>query len=187
MTGKRDRIKALILDGTAIQRVLTRMAHQIFERNSNPHDLVLIGIRTRGVPLSQRLAAIIKRTEGTSVPLGMLDIRLYNDDLTEVGPQPVVKETEIPDITHRTVVLVDDTLYTGRTIRAAMEILLQSGRPDCIQLAVLVDRGLRELPIHADYVGKSIPTAENEIVNVRLMETDNEDQVWIGEKVRRRR
>ncbi len=171
------------MDQTAIQRALTRLAHQIMERNPNVDDFVLIGIRTRGVPLVTRLANIIKGIEGKPVATGILDITLYRDDLTTVAAAPVVRKTEIPfDIENKTVILVDDVLYTGRTIRAALDALIDFGRPLAIQAAVLIDRGHRELPIHADYVGKNVPTAREEIVHVLLKETDGDEQVVITER-----
>lgn len=170
------------MDQTAIQRALNRLAHQIIERNPNVDDVVLVGIRTRGVPLATRLANIIKGIEGKPVATGILDITLYRDDLTTVAAAPVVRKTEIPlGVENKTVILVDDVLYTGRTIRAALDALIDFGRPLAIQLAVLIDRGHRELPIHADYVGKNVPTASEEIVHVLLKETDNDEQVIITE------
>lgn len=183
MITPRGKFKARILDATAMQRALNRIAHQILEKNPNVDDLVFVGIRSRGVPLAQRLASIIKGIEGKAVQTGSLDITLYRDDLTAIAAHPVVRKTEIPfSITNKTVVLVDDVLYTGRTTRAALDALIDFGRPKAIQLAVLIDRGHRELPIHADYVGKNVPTALNEIVDVRLKETDNDESVAILEK-----
>lgn len=171
------------MDAAAVQRALQRIAYQILERNSRIEDLVLIGIRTRGVPLAQRLAGIIKGMEGTSVTAGVLDIHLYEDDLTEVSEHPVVNDSEIPfDIAEKVVILVDDVLYTGRTTLSAVNALMQAGHPRLIQAAVLIDRGHRRLPLHADYVGKNVPTADNEIIHVMLKETDNEDQVLLSEK-----
>jgi len=175
--------KARIMDATAMQRALNRIAHQIIERNPKVDELALIGIRTRGVPLAQRLSSAIKGIEGKSVATGILDITLYRDDLTTIASHPVVGKTEIPfSITDKTVILVDDVLYTGRTIRSALDALIDFGRPRAIQAAVLIDRGHRELPIHADYVGKNVPTASNEIVHVMLKETDHDEQVIITEK-----
>ena len=166
-----------------MQRALNRIAHQIIERNPTVDELALIGIRTRGVPLAQRLSSSIKGIEGKSVATGILDITLYRDDLTAVASHPVVRKTEIPfSIADKTVILVDDVLYTGRTIRSALDALIDFGRPRAIQAAVLIDRGHRELPIHADYVGKNVPTASNEIVHVMLKEIDHEEQVVITEK-----
>ena len=175
--------KAKILDKEALDRSIMRIAHEILEKNKGTKDLCLIGIRNRGVFLAHRLAGCIKTIENTDVPVGALDITLYRDDLTLIAQQPVVHKTEIDfDITDKNVVLVDDVLYTGRTIRAALDALIDFGRPKLIQLAVLVDRGHRELPVRADFVGKNIPTAKNETVEVRLSETDGKDEVIIVEK-----
>ena len=183
MTSIKGRFKARILDSAAMQRALNRIAHQILELNPNVEELVLIGIRTRGVPLAMRLAEIIRQIEGKTVATGILDITLYREDLTAIAAHPIVKKPELPfNLTNKTVILVDDVLYTGRTTRAALDALMAFGRPRTIQLAVLIDRGHRELPIHADYVGKNVPTGSNEIVDVRVKETDNEDQVVILEK-----
>ena len=175
--------KAKILDKEAIERSLTRIAHEIVEKNKGVDNLCLVGIRNRGVYLAKRLAADIKKIENKDVPVGILDITLYRDDLTLISAQPVVHKTEIDfDIEGKVVVLVDDVLYTGRTIRAALDALVDFGRPKSIQLAVLVDRGHRELPVRADYAGKNIPTSQNETVEVRLEETDGKDEVVIIEK-----
>ncbi|MDP2905786.1 MAG: bifunctional pyr operon transcriptional regulator/uracil phosphoribosyltransferase PyrR [Candidatus Omnitrophota bacterium] len=175
--------KAKILDKEAVARSLTRIAHEIVEKNKGVDNLCLVGIRNRGVYLAQRLAVDIKRIENKDVPVGILDITLYRDDLTMISAQPVVHKTEIDfDIEGKVVVLVDDVLYTGRTIRAALDAMIDFGRPKSIQLAVLVDRGHRELPIRADYAGKNIPTAQNETVEVRLEEADDKDEVVIIEK-----
>jgi pyrimidine operon attenuation protein/uracil phosphoribosyltransferase len=183
MTTSQGKFKARILDTISIQRALNRIAHQILERNPKISELAFVGIRSRGVPLAHRLAAIIKGIEGKTIPVGILDITLYRDDMATIAAHPVVRKTEIPfSITDKTLILVDDVLYTGRTIRAALDALIDFGRPKSIQLAVLIDRGHRELPIHADYVGKSVPTAANELVDVRLKETDKEEQVMITEK-----
>jgi len=176
--------KAKILNAEEIKRTLQRLAHQILESNPNLADIVLIGIQTRGVYLAKRIQAIFKETEGIDMPLGVLDITLYRDDLTTIGVRPVVKETKIDfDLTDKTVVLIDDVLFTGRTIRAALDELMDFGRPNAVTLLVLVDRGHRELPIRADFVGKNIPTSKNETVEVRLQELDGIDEVVIGEKV----
>jgi len=168
------------MDKERIDRTITRIAHEIIERNKGVDDLVLIGIRTRGVPLAKRLAEKIEEIEGKKIKVGILDITLYRDDLTVIGPQPIVKETKIPfPITDKKVVLVDDVLFTGRTVRAALDSLIDFGRPRSIQLAVLIDRGHRELPIRADYVGKNVPTSLKELVEVRLTEEDGEDLVVI--------
>jgi pyrimidine operon attenuation protein / uracil phosphoribosyltransferase len=177
------REKAKILDKDTIQRSLMRIAHEILEKNKGTQELCLIGIRNRGAFLAKRLAACIAKIEGKEVPVGILDITLYRDDLTLIDTQPVVHKTEIDfDITDKSVVLVDDVLYTGRTIRAALDALIDLGRPKSIQLAVLVDRGHRELPIRADFVGKNIPTAKSETVEVRLEETDGKEEAVIIEK-----
>ena len=174
------REKAQIMDGAAIQRVLTRVAHEIVEKNKGTADLVLIGLRSRGVDLARRLSQRLKEIDGVDVPVGALDITLYRDDLGKGGPQPAVRRTEISfSIENKKVILVDDVLYTGRTIRAAMDGLMDLGRPRTIQLAVLVDRGHRELPIRADYVGKNVPTARTEQVQVMLQEEDGGDRVVI--------
>jgi len=176
--------KTVIMDEQAIRRALIRIAHEIIENNKGIDDLVLVGIRTRGVPLAERLAAEIERIEGTSLSVGILDITLYRDDLSTLSYQPVVHQTQIPvDINGKTVVLVDDVLYTGRTVRAALDAVIDLGRPKVIQLAVLVDRGHRELPIRADYVGKNVPTSSKEVVGVQLRPIDQADKVVIKEIV----
>ena len=175
--------KAKILDKEALNRSIMRIAHEILEKNKGTQELCLIGIRNRGVFLAHRLAECIKKIENTDIPVGALDITLYRDDLTLISQQPVVHKTEIDfDINNKNVILVDDVLYTGRTIRAALDALIDFGRPKLIQLAVLVDRGHRELPVRADFVGKNIPTAKNETVEVRLSETDGKDDVIIVAK-----
>lgn len=170
-----------ILSADEIRRALIRIAHEIAERNEGVRDLILVGIRRRGVPLAERIAAALADVEGVRVPVGQLDITLYRDDLGLRGPAPLVRRTQIDaDITAKTVVLVDDVLYTGRTIRAALDALADLGRPARIQLAVLVDRGHRELPLRADYVGKNVPTSRIEQVEVHVSEVDNgEDCVLI--------
>ena len=174
--------KAQIMDEAAINRALTRIAHEIIEKNKGVKDVVLIGIQRRGVPLANRLANNIKKYEGVEVPVGILDITLYRDDLSTLAEHPVINSTDIPfDINGKIVVMVDDVLYTGRTARAAMDALIDLGRPKAIQFAVLVDRGHRELPIRADYVGKNLPTSRNEIVNVQVMEVDKVNKVTIAE------
>lgn len=176
------REKAQILDGPGISRVLTRIAHEILERNKGTDGVVLVGLRSRGIELARRLSRNIKEIEGVEVPVGALDVTLYRDDLGKVGVQPVVRKTEIPfTVDQKKVVLVDDVLYTGRTIRAAMDSLMDLGRPRLIQLAVLVDRGHRELPVRADYVGKNVPTSQQEQVQVLLEEDDGVDRVVILE------
>lgn len=172
--------KAQILDKEGIRRSLTRIAHEIIERNKGTDNLTLVGIRRRGVPLAERLAERIRDIEGRMVPVGTLDITLYRDDLTTLAYQPLVRSTEIPfPVSGKTVVLVDDVIFTGRTIRAALDALIDLGRPRVIQLAVLIDRGHRELPIRADYVGKNVPTSGKEEVSVRLKEIDGEERVVI--------
>jgi len=175
--------KAKILDKEGISRVIMRIAHEILERNKGTEDLCLIGIRNRGIHIASRLAAAIKQIENKEVAVGILDITLYRDDLTSISTGPVVHKTEIDfDINNKNLVLVDDVLYSGRTIRAALDALIDFGRPKSIQLAVLVDRGHRELPIRADYVGKNIPTAKNETIEVRLSESDGKEEVVIVEQ-----
>lgn len=172
--------KKMIIDEDGIRRAITRIAHEIVEKNKGTEDLVIVGIKTRGVPLAQRLSEWIKEFEGVEVPVGILDITLYRDDLSLIAQQPIVHRTEIPfDINDRKVVLVDDVLYTGRTVRAALDALMDIGRPKLIQLAILVDRGHRELPIRADFVGKNLPTSRDEVVNVNLKEIDEEDSVLL--------
>lgn len=177
--------KREIMDQPAINRALTRIAHEIVEKNKGGKDLVLVGIKTRGVPLSKRLQEKIKQIEEIVVPIGELDITLYRDDLTKNSKDgdPELKETNIEgDVTGKKVILLDDVLYTGRTVRAAMDAVMDIGRPSQIQLGVLIDRGHRELPIRADYVGKNIPTSEKENIVVQLQEVDVMDQVSIYEK-----
>lgn len=172
--------KALILDKAGIDRALTRIAHEILEKNKGPKDLVLVGIQRGGVHLAKRLAAKIKEIEGVEPPVGSLDITMYRDDLATRKSQPVPQATDITfDIQNRTMVLVDDVLFTGRTIRAALNSVMDYGRPQRIQLAVLVDRGHRELPIRADYVGKNLPTSAKENVEVMLAEDGMEEKVVI--------
>ncbi len=176
--------KKELIDQDGIRRALTRIAHEITEKNEGLDEVVIIGIRTRGVPLAERIAEKLKEIEGKEVPSGSLDITLYRDDLTTIANQPIVHKTEIPfDITDKKVVLVDDVLYTGRTVRAALDALMDLGRPQAIQLAILIDRGHRELPIRADFVGKNIPTSQQEVVEVNLSETDDEDSVVLMEQI----
>lgn len=175
---------AVVMEATRIERTLMRIAHEIVERNRGIEELALVGIRTRGVPIAQRIARNLFEIVNHEVPTGALDITLYRDDLMRhtVGPQPVLRRTEIPfSIDDRRILLVDDVLYTGRTIRAALDALVDFGRPLAIQLVVLVDRGHRELPIKADYVGKNLPTSIRQSVQVRLSEIDDVDEVLIEE------
>ena len=172
------REKAQIMDSTAIQRTLTRVAHEIVEKNKGTADLVLIGLRSRGVDLARRLSQCLKQIEGVDVPVGALDITLYRDDLVTTSERPLLRLTEMPSaVDGRVVLLVDDVVKTGRTIRAAMDALMDFGRPRAVQLVGLVDRGHRELPIKLDYVGKNVPTSREEQVEVRLDETDEADEV----------
>lgn len=176
--------KNIIMDSEAIRRALVRIAHEIIEKNKGVEDVVIVGIRTRGVPLAQRIAAEINAIENCEMTVGMLDITLYRDDLSTLGYNPVVHGTDINfDFSGKHVVLVDDVLYTGRTIRAALDAVIDMGRPKTIQLAVLVDRGHKELPIRADYVGKNVPTSQKETIEVVLNEIDGTDEVYIGERV----
>ena len=175
--------KAKILDADRIRRMIDRMAHEIVERQKDLQELALIGIRTRGVPLATRLAARLSDLVKQTFPVGTLDITLYRDDRSTVAPQPLLKKTEIDfDLNGRTVLLCDDVLYTGRTIRAALDGVIDLGRPRAIRLAVLIDRGHREFPIEANYVGKSVPTANRETIQVLFQETDGSDEVWILER-----
>jgi pyrimidine operon attenuation protein/uracil phosphoribosyltransferase len=170
----------VVMDADRIGRTLTRIAHEIVERNKGTDDLALVGVRTRGVPIARRIARTLREITGREIPTGSLDITLYRDDLMRhaVGPQPLVRKTDIQfSIDDRKILLVDDVLYTGRTTRAALDALIDYGRPKAIQLIVLVDRGHRELPIKADYVGKNLPTSPEESVQVRLIEIDGEDEV----------
>jgi pyrimidine operon attenuation protein / uracil phosphoribosyltransferase len=178
------REKAEIMTATEMERTLIRLAHEIVERNGGTKNLALIGIRRRGVPLAERLAKAIHEFEKAQVPVGYLDINLYRDDLSTVATQPVIQSTEIHfPINDTTIVLVDDVLYTGRTVRAAMEALLDYGRPKAIQLCALIDRGHRELPIQANYIGKTVQTTANEIVEVKVADIDQKESVVLVEKV----
>ena len=173
-----------VMDADRMSRALTRIAHEILERNRGLDEVALVGIRTRGVPIARRLGQLLREINGDHVPTGSLDITLYRDDLMRnaVGPQPVVRRTEIPfSIDDRRILLVDDVLYTGRTTRAALDALIDFGRPRAIQLVVMVDRGHRELPIRADYVGRNIPTSRQQSVQVRLLELDGRDEVEVEE------
>ena len=169
----------LIMNGDQIRRALARIAHELLERNGGSEDLLLVGIRTRGIPLANRLANYIKEFEGPTTPVGILDITLYRDDIFSRGGM-LTQSTNIPvSVDGRVVILVDDVLFTGRSIRAAMDAVMDMGRPKLVQLAVLIDRGHRELPIRADFVGKNIPTSHSEEIQVRLTETDGSEQVVI--------
>ena len=174
--------KTMLMDADAIRRALTRISHEIVEKNKGIDDLMLVGIRTRGVPIAERIADEIEKIEGKRPLVGVLDITLYRDDLSTMAYQPVLKSTQMPsDISGKTIVLTDDVLYTGRTIRAALDALIDMGRPHIIQLAVLIDRGHRELPIRADYVGKNVPTSAHETVSVELHELDGDEKVMLKE------
>jgi len=176
--------KAQIMDEDAMNRAISRIAHEIIERNKGISDVVLIGIQRRGVPLANRLVNKIKDFENQEVKVGILDITLYRDDLSTLSEHPVINGTDIPfDITGKVVIMVDDVLYTGRTARAAMDALIDVGRPVSIQFAVLIDRGHRELPIRADYVGKNVPTSKNEIVHVQVKEVDGFNRVTITDSL----
>ena len=181
---ERVREKAEILDAEGMRRAITRIAHEIIERNGGAGDLVLVGILRRGVPLAHRLRERIREFEGIEVPVGSLNITLYRDDLQTIAHQPVVGASQIPvAVDGKAVILVDDVLFTGRTARAALDELIDFGRPQGIQLAVLVDRGHRELPIRADFVGKNVPTSRREVIVVKVKEIDGMDGVWIGENL----
>lgn len=176
-------LKAKVLDKEDIERAIVRISHEILERNKGTENLAIVGIRNRGAYLAERIARAIEKIGTHRVPVGILDITLYRDDLTTIAAHPVVGETEINfDITGKRIVLADDVLYTGRTVRCALDELIDFGRPKNIQLAVLIDRGHRELPIRADYVGKNLPTSQREIVQVRLKEVDGVDEVTIEGK-----
>lgn len=169
-----------IMSADDVRRAITRIAHEIVENNRGVEDLVIVGMQTRGVPLARRLSSAIASFEGVEVPVGSLDVGLYRDDLTERGPSVNIQPSDLPEVAGKRIVLVDDVLYTGRTVRAALDALIDYGRPGRIQLAVLVDRGHRELPIRADFVGKNIPTSRADDVQVRFEETDGEDAVRVA-------
>ena len=180
---KMNNIKSKVLDSDGIKRTLQRISHEIIEKNQGIDNLAVVGIKTRGAYLAERVAENLKRIEGKAVKVGAIDITLYRDDLTEIGEQPVLHSTEIDfDITGMIIILVDDVLYSGRTVRCALDELIDFGRPQAIQLAVLIDRGHRELPIRPDYVGKNIPTSKDESVEVNIMETDDTEEVIVIEK-----
>ena len=174
--------KAKLMDEKAIGRAITRISHEIIERNKGIEDVVLVGIKTRGVPIADRISKKIEQIDGSKVDTGQIDITLYRDDLKTINTDPVVNGSNIDfNINDKIVILVDDVLYTGRTVRSALDAVVDIGRPKAIQLAVLVDRGHRELPIRADYVGKNVPTSKDEIISVKLSEIDEEDSVTIKE------
>ena len=180
MSGRR------IMTSDDVRRAVVRISHEVVEKQSGTADLVLVGIQRRGVPIAQRISDAVAEFEGERLPVGALDITFHRDDLARLGESPVVKGTDVPfEIEGRTVVLVDDVLYTGRTVRAAMDALREFGRPRAVRLAVLVDRGHRELPIRADHVGKNVPTSRDEVVRVRLREVDGEDAVDLEQLVTR--
>ena len=173
-------VKAVVMDEAAVGRAVSRIAHEIIERNNGTDKVVLLGIRRRGVPIARRIAENIQRFEGSLIPVGELDIMLYRDDLTAIADMPRVSKSNVPfSVTDKCVVVVDDVIYTGRTARAAIDAIFSMGRPSMIQLAVLVDRGHRELPIRADYVGKNIPTSHSEIIAVQMPEYDGDTAVKI--------
>jgi pyrimidine operon attenuation protein/uracil phosphoribosyltransferase len=177
------REKGQLMSASEIERTLVRLAHEIIEKNNGISDLGMVGVRRRGVPIAQRLANIIKRIEKGPVPVGTLDITLYRDDLSTLGPKPVVQKTEMGfSIVGKNIILVDDVLYTGRTARAAMDALFQHGRPRLVQLCVLIDRGHRELPIEATYIGRKVQTSSREIIEVRLREVDDAEKVMLMER-----
>jgi len=177
---KTNDVSKLVLDAQGIERSLVRICHEIIERNKGIENIAIVGIRTRGAALAARIAEQIGRIENTEIPLGVLDITLYRDDLSEISAQPLMRGTELDfDINEKVIILVDDVLFTGRTIRCALDALVDYGRAACIQLAILIDRGHRELPVKADYVGKNIPTSRNEDVRVHLKETDDKDEVFV--------
>lgn len=174
------KLKSQLMDEAALNRALMRISHEIAEKNKGVENVVLVGIRRRGEPIAEKICANIEKIEGTTVPVGSIDIGFYRDDLTEVWADPKVRKTELPfEVTGRDVVLCDDVLFTGRTARAAIEAVFSCGRPNSIQFAVLIDRGHRELPIRADFVGKNVPTSRSEMIEVRLPEYDNETGVYL--------
>ena len=180
--GEFMKLKAVLLDEKSIDRTITRMAHEIIEKNKGVDEIILVGIKTRGIPLAKRLAAKIEGIEGRLLEVGSVDISLYRDDLTQLTEQPIINRNNIDiNVKDKIVILVDDVLYTGRTARAAIDAVISEGRPKMIQLAAFIDRGHRELPIRADYVGKNVPTSKNELISVELTETDGSESVKIFE------
>lgn len=176
------KVKSTILDEKAVKRAITRIAHEIIEKNKGIKGLILVGIKTRGVPFAKMLANKISEIEGAEIPVETIDITLYRDDLTEVGNNPIVESSDFKcDISDKIVILVDDVLYTGRTVRAALDALVDKGRPKRVQLAVLIDRGHREFPIRPDFVGKNVPTSSSEMINVKFLESDDANEVLIYE------
>lgn len=177
--------QVLIMDVNAMKRAITRISHEIIEKNKGVENIALIGIQRRGVPIAKEIAKRIKEVEGEEVPVGILDITLYRDDLTLLAEHPIINGTDIGfSIQGKKLILVDDVLYTGRTVRCAIDALMDIGRPECIQLAVLIDRGHRELPIRADYVGKNVPTSKSEIIHVHVAPIDDEENVTLSENVK---
>lgn len=175
-------LKALLLDEKAMERTLTRISHEIIEKNKGIENLVLVGVKRRGIPIADRIAKMIKDIEGTTIETTRVDISLYRDDLSLIDSKPIIENNKMDiDITDKKVILVDDVLYTGRTVRAAIEAIIDCGRPKSIQLAVLIDRGHREIPIRADYVGKNVPTSNSEMISVKVKEIDGTDSVSIYE------
>lgn len=174
-------LKTVILDDKGIRRTLTRISHEIIEKNKGVQDIILVGIKRRGYPLAKRIAKIVESIEGVSLKVESVDITLYRDDLSKLNEQPVIKDIDLIDVENKKVILIDDVIYTGRTVRAAIDAIMHAGRPEVIQLAVLIDRGHRELPIRPDYVGKNIPTSREEMVSVELLEIDKKDSVKIYE------
>ncbi len=174
--------KAVIMNQAEVTRAIKRMAHEVLEANHGTGDLVVLGIQRRGVPLAGMLRDAIKTVEDVELPMGAIDITFYRDDLSKLGPSPRVATTEMPlDVTDKVVILVDDVLYTGRTVRAALDVIMDWGRPRAIQLVVLVDRGHRELPIRPDYVGKNVPTSQKEVIKVKVADIDGRQEVVVGE------
>jgi len=174
-------LKAIILDGKGLKRTLTRISHEIIEKNKGVEDIILVGIKRRGYPIAKRIAETIEKIEGRKVQVESLDITLYRDDLSKLDEQPVINDMDLINVEDKKLILVDDVIYTGRTVRAAIDAVIHAGRPKMVQLAVLVDRGHRELPIRPDYIGKNIPTSRSELVSVEITEIDGADSVKIYE------